>query len=259
MRAIRGTEPRKQNLRDNANAATVGAVSQLYQLLAAFGATITGITAIGYLVGWRLLNIYYSHLGVGWYVKSLPTSRALQESESLLLIFAIFTVIGVNMSMRGANSRRMEWYALIPAFIGALLVVCVEFADSKFSAKTSYYLALFGGACFIVSAGFTVAEMISKLRESKLKFSSVHLGLLFSVFSYGILQGPPAIANSKARFHMNPATSPLQHVVKKGCGGCIWRLVDVVDNKALLARISSNQADRTFLLISLDENWEIGL
>jgi hypothetical protein len=37
---------------------------------------------------------------------------------------------------------------------------------------------------------------------------------------------------------MDPASSSLPYAQKKGCPDCIWRIVDINENKALLCRIS---------------------
>lgn len=233
------------------------AVHKLFSLLPILGAAIAATSAIGYLLSWNMLEIYYSEIGANWYRKTLQPTTVLLAGMNVYIGIGLSTLFGLTCVMQGATTRKMTITATILGVTAILLQNVSVFAAGRYSALTLTGLSGIGVFLGYVAAGIMLAELVSSLKDSKLAWGASQLILISCLYSSVLM---PSIRNSetqKAKTDMDSSFSKLPYAQKRGCADCIWRIVSTDNGKVLLARISTVKTDRKFMLVALDENWEI--
>lgn len=250
-------KPSSRRAKQPKSITTGDVLTQLARILPSLGASVVAISAIGYLLGWLMVRTYYDSIGANWYYKTFSSTTMFREASNVLMFLAGGLVVGIKALMSGTETKTIvKWDAGI-GIAGCIIILIVIPFDFKQEYEKAYYIAAVG--CMVVSVvgGLILAELISSLKDSRLKWSGSHISLLVTVFSLVLLYAPITMESSRAKFDMSPTQSTLPYAKKIGCQSCIWRLVNVVEDKALLARISDQKAFRVFQIVSLTDEWVI--
>jgi hypothetical protein len=218
-------------------------------------AAIVSLSALGYFAGWREAKAYYSALGATWVASSVSASSLLQLSATTIVAI----VFGAFYSLVLLNDKKLSPRKLSLACAVLLLISTIALSTSQGlfghpPAIAAYSLAILGSTLCAVAAGVTLTELYCNTRTSPGAPPTNHLWLLYWFVLPGLFWAPDRLGQAQALRDMDPTTSPLPIVsIDATQGSGTWRLVQILQDKALLIRIGAKESSTQFKIVDARE------
>jgi drug/metabolite transporter (DMT)-like permease len=221
------------------------------ELLPRAMAAILSLSALGYFIGWQEANAYYRALGAAWATDTVPPLELLQLSASTIVAIALATFFSLVLLLdEKVSLRKLGW--LCAAFLG-IAGICLSSSQGLFgdpSPSNAHALAAAGSVLFAVSAGATLSQLIGYVRQSNQKISSGHLWLVYWFVLPGLFWAPDRLGQARALRDSEPSSSSLPVVEIQGSSKPgEWRLVQLVEDKALLMTFADEGPKRLFKFV----------
>jgi hypothetical protein len=133
-----------------------------------------------------------------------------------------------------------------------LVAIFLQFAATSWLSATKAYVAAFaGGWLFAIAAGITIIELIVRLRLANWEFQKHALVMLISwAILVGLFIAPDQTGRARAEYHLDATATPLPVVDLPGSSPELkWRLVHIIDGRALLISVAKERQNSTFRVI----------
>lgn len=230
------------------DAATVAAARLLFDNFARLGAAAVGFTALAYYFGARALEAEYSAMGVGWYAHTLPFDRKVWAGLfAALPLLGQFAMLLPSIARDDGPSQRSLRKAALSFFsFGVLFAILPSFWPE------AHAFRVMAAICWLLSVGFTLAEVVVRIRDKDMGWSSYTVYLAYSWVFIASLQVPHqwGTANGGIRAEVGYEAAP--EVTLEATPGKVWRLVDANPEMALLVRSAGTSASMEFRMVKLD-------
>lgn len=206
------------------------------------GGAISAFVAVSYLVGLAYLKTYFSTLGASWVIDLLSYAQ-IAKAGSLASTFAAFMAFSalVDQARTGADPKSIETWARYSGLVGIVPAGISLLPSSIVSPLIASICMLAAGFFLTASAGYTLAELIARFRQSNYKWTAHHLQLTFVVQVILLSTAPAIYGSSKAKLDMQGDSLPTVNGPGLETGGP-WRLVRSVDS-GLLVIASAPQSE----------------
>jgi hypothetical protein len=198
------------------------------------GGAISGFVAISYLIGLAYVKTYFATLGASWVVDLLSYAQIAKTGSPVatLVAFMAFTAL-VDHARTGADPKSIETWARYSALVGIVPAGISFLPKSVVSPQIASICMLAMGFFLTVSAGYTLAELIARFRQSNYKWTAHHLQLVFIIQVILLSSAPTIYGYSKAKLDMEGESLPTVEGAGLETGGP-WRLVRSLDSGLLV-------------------------
>ncbi|MBP6521076.1 hypothetical protein [Shewanella sp.] len=218
-------------------------------------AAILSLSALGYFVGWREANSYYTALGAAWAAASVSPLALLQLSANTIVtvaaaaFFSLILVLEKKVSLRNLSRFCAACLGIAGIFLAASQGLFGYAPPSR-----AHILASVGSLFFAISAGVTLSELIGHIRQSSQPISSGHLWLIYWFVLPGMFWAPDRLGEARALRDAEPLSSPLP-VVEPDASlqPSDWRLVQLVGDKAILMMLTDEAQNRRFRMVEVKD------
>ncbi|MEL4241587.1 hypothetical protein [Shewanella xiamenensis] len=226
-----------------------------FELLSRVIAAILSLSALGYFVGWREANSYYTALGAVWATASVPPLALLQLSASTIVTLAAATFFSLILLLdHKLSPQNLSRLCLACIVIGVILLVVSQGLQGYVPPSSAHILATVGSQLFAISAGLTLSELIGHIRLSSQPISSTHLWLIYWFVICGLFWAPDRLGEARALRDAEHLSSPLPIVeLDASLQPSDWRLVQLVGDKAILMMLAEEAQNRRFRIIEVNE------
>lgn len=228
--------------------ATVAAAKQIFDALVRVGTAAVVFTGLAYYFGSRSLEAEYWAIGAGWYPKTLPFDRKVWSG-----LFAVLPLVGQlavllpNVARHdGLTAQQLRRLALWTWAVAAALALVAGYLP------TWHLAALAAAVLFILSAGFTVFEIIVRLRDDEQDWTSYTIYLVYAGVFVALVQAPQQWGSAFGRIAAATGFSSSPSVELVGAPGKRWRLVDAAADSALIAMGPSESGFREYRIVKFD-------
>lgn len=238
---------------------TLSASAALGVRLAQVTGFAAGLVTIGLLVGWRELSSYYATLGAPWVIETLPPSRFVHAAAGLLGAITVAALVSIYLlSQRQANARGLRRWSIAAGLVACVLLAASTLPQEHVSLSTSHLLSSLSSTVFALSVGLAVGELVALLADQGLKWNSYMVSVVQFVVLFGIFLAPSQVGTSRAKMHLDPASSTLPTIAAAQLPGTRqWRLVAVLDGTALLITLPASNQKPAFRYVAPTEISEI--
>lgn len=225
--------------------------NQLWELLPKAVNAIVALSALGYFVGWQEAQAYYKAIGADWAATLMPSLTLLQHSANTIATIAFSTFFSLVLLGAGKISmRKLSWVAVSLALISSVCLSASQGVFGLLPSQLAYWCALAGAAFYAVSAGSTLAEIYGSSRVSQGTASSGLFRLVYWAVLPGIFWSPHSLGTAQALRDMDVTLSPLPIVSLDSTQGAgAWRLVQILQDKALLVKLDGKELNRQFRVV----------
>lgn len=206
-------------------------------LLPQAASVAVGISFIAYFAGWREANAYFTALGSPWAVSQLPASRLLYLSGELVAGVLMCAFLAVHSLATGTvGVKGLNWCSAVAFILAALFAGLTNLPPMTFaSPKIVWNLSICGGVCYAVGSGATLGELVSRLKESELRWTASHAYLIYMAILMGVYLMPSQIGAARGKYHLASLESTLPAVrLATPVTNENWRLVETIGESALL-------------------------
>lgn len=206
------------------------------------GGMVSGFVAVSYLVGLAYVKMYFGTLGASWVIDLLSYAQIAKAGSSVATLVALlaFTAL-VDHARTGADPKSIETWARTSALIGIVPAGISFLPKSVVSPQMASMCMLAMGFFLTASAGYTLAELIARFRQSKYKWTAHHLQLVFIIQIILLSTAPTLYGYSKAKLDMEGESLPTVEGAGLEAGGP-WRLVRSLDSGLLIVAPSPKSA-----------------
>lgn len=218
-------------------------------------AAILSLSALGYFVGWREANSYYTTLGAAWGAASVSPLALLQLSASTIVTVAAAAFFSQILVLdHKVSLRKLSWFCAACLGIAGILLAASQGLFGYAPPSGAHILASVGSQFFAISAGVTISELIGHIRQSSLPISSGHLWLIYWFVLTGLFWAPDRLGEARALRDAAPLSSPLP-VVEPDASlqQSDWRLVQLVGDKAILMMLTDEAQNRRFRMVDVKD------
>ena len=225
--------------------------SPLWELLPKAVSTIVSLSALGYFVGWRETQTYFTSIGASWAATSVPPLTLLQHSANTIvaIVFAAFYSL-VLLSDNKISARKLSWACALCLLVSSTCLLASQGTFGQLASTAVYTFASVGSTLCAVAAGITPAELYGHSRASQTSISSGYLWLVYWVVLPGLFWAPDRLGQAQSLRDMDVIHSPLPIVsVDSTQFGGTWRLVQLLQDKALLVQLDAKEASRRFKIV----------
>lgn len=222
---------------------------------------VVSLSALGYFIGWRQTQAYYSAIGATWAASSVPPLTLLQLSGHTITVIVMAAFLSlVMLNDNHVTTRFLSWACLVLLILSALFLALSQGMFAKFSVGSAHVFAVAGSALCAITAGLTLTELYGHMRGFVSKLSSGHLWLIYWFVLPGLYWAPDRLGDARAMRDMDITASALPVVsIDPSQGAGIWRLVQLFGDKALLVQLSGKESERLFKLTDVKDIKHIGL
>jgi hypothetical protein len=239
------------------SADTLRGLSAVGGILPQVAGAILGLSALGYIAGWREADAYFAAIGAPWFTRQLPPAQLLLESASFvggIAFFAVLTIVNVANGAWGlhAVSRWARWLAAVgvSGYVIALLL------DRWIPPHWVTITQSFSSASWSLAVGLFLGELVGSFRRDQTTWEIRQLMLSWAVVSLGLWYGPVALAATRARVDMRPSESLLPRLIGPGLDSA-WRVVTVTGGRALAVYLEVPPRARLFRVVNLADSMMI--
>ncbi|MCU8030897.1 hypothetical protein L5M51_14180 [Shewanella sp. SM73] len=225
------------------------------ELLPSAIAALFSLSALGYFVGWREANSYYTALGAAWAAASVSPLALLQLSASTIVtvaaaaFFSLILVLDHKVSL-----RKLSWFCAACLGIAGILLAASQGLFGYAPPSGAHILASVGSQFFAISAGVTLSELIGHIRQSSQPISSGHLWLIYWFVLPGLFWAPDRLGEARAIRDAEPLSSPLPVVeLDSSLQPSDWLLVQLVGDKAILMMLADEAHNRRFRMVEVQD------
>lgn len=230
---------------------TTAEPSALWESLPKAVSTVISLSALGYFVGWKETQTYYASVGAGWAAASVPSLALLQQSTTTIFATAFGAFYSlVLLHNNNVSTRKLSWAcAILFVFSGGCLFAS-QGVFGNLSSVYAYTLASTGAMLCALAGGITLAEFYGHARASRASISSGHLWLIFWIVLPILFWAPERLGQARSARDMDIKQSPLPLVSIDSTQSIDkWRLVQLLQDKALLVKLDEKEASRQFKIV----------
>jgi hypothetical protein len=225
--------------------------NQLWELVPKAVSTIVSLSALGYFIGWRETQAYYTAIGAGWAAASVPPLTLLQKSANTIVAMAFGAFISlVLLSDNKISTRKLSWACALFFLASAACLLASQGTFGELPSTAAYSFASVGSLLCAVAAGVTLAEWYGHARASQASISSGHLWLVYWIVLPGLFWAPDRLGQAQSLRDMDVTHSPLPIVlIDPTQSAGTWRLVQLLQDKALLVKLDTKEINRQFKVV----------
>jgi hypothetical protein len=218
---------------------------------------VLGLSALGYVAGWREADAYYSAIGAPWFARQLPPAQLLLESASFIGGIAFFAVLTLVSVANGAWSlESVSRWARWLTFTGVGGYAIALILDQWILAGWISLTLAFSTAMWSIAVGLFAGELVGSFRRDQTTWEIRQLMLSWAVVSLGLWYGPMALAGNRARVDMKISESSLPHLIGPGVDST-WHVVTVTGDRALAVHLDTLAKARLFRIVNLTDSMMI--
>jgi hypothetical protein len=234
---------------------TASSIGAWLELLPRAIAALLSLSALGYFVGWREANAYYTALGATWAATSVSPLALLQLSASTIVTVAAATFFSLTLVLdQKVSLRKLSWFCAACLAIASILLSASQGLFGDAPPSGAHVLASVGAQFFAISAGVTLSELVGHARQSSQRISSGHLWLIYWFVLPGLFWAPDRLGEARALRDAEPLSSPLPVVeLDTSLPPADWRMVQLVGDKALLMMLADKAHNRRFRLVEVKD------
>lgn len=244
----------------NAEHSSLGS-DRLWNLLPKAVSTIVSLSVLGYFVGWKETQAYYTSIGAVWAAASVPPLALLQQSANTIIAitFGAFYSL-VLLSDNKISTRKLSWACAIILLASTACLLASKGTFGQLPSTGAYTFASIGSMLCALSAGITVAELYGHTKASQTSHSSGHLWLVYWIVLPGLFWAPERLGQAQSLRDMDVTYSPLPLVsVESTQSAGSWRLVQLLQDKALLVKLDPKETNRQFRVVDIKDIRSIAL
>jgi hypothetical protein len=244
-------------MESNQPADALKGITTVVGILPQVAGAVLGLSALGYIAGWREADAYYSDIGAQWFARQLPPNQLLLESAPLIsgiAFFAMLTVVNVANGVWSLKSviRWAKWLGIV-GFGGYVIALSL---DRWISPNWVALVQAWAGASWSICVGLILGELVGSFRRDQTSWEIRQIVLAWLVVCLGLWYGPLVWAQGRARVDMRLSDSPLAHLHGPGLDSA-WRIVTVTGDRALAVRLNALAEARLFRIIDLTDSISI--
>ncbi len=229
--------------------------NRLWDLLPKAVSTIVSLSALGYFVGWKETQAYYTSIGASWATASVPPLILLQQSANTIvaIIFGAFYSL-VLLNDNKITTRKLSWACAIFLLASSVCLIASQGTFGQLQSTDAYTFATIGSMLCAVAAGMTVAELYGNTKAIQASLSSGHLWLIYWIVLPGLFWAPERLGQAQSLRDMDLTNSPLPFVaVESTQPASAWRLVQLLQDKALLVKLDAKEGQRQFRVVEVKD------
>lgn len=228
---------------------------RLWDLLPKAVSTVVSLSAIGYFVGWKETKAYYTSIGASWAAASVPSLTLLQQSANTIIAIAFGAFYSLMLlNDNKITTRKLSWICATFLLISSVCLLVSQGTFGQLPSPGPYTLASIGSLLCAVAAGITVAELYGHTKAIQAPLSSGHLWLVYWIVLPGLFWAPERLGQAKSLRDMNVTHSPLPFVAVDSIQPAnAWRLVELLQDKALLVRLDAKENQRQFRVVEVKD------
>lgn len=225
--------------------------SRLWDLFPKAVSTIVSLSALGYFVGWKETQAYYTSIGASWAAASVPPLALLQQSANTIIAIAFGAFYSlVLLNDNKITTRKLSWACAIFLVASSICLIASQGTFGQLPSSGAYAFAAVGSMLCAVAAGITLAELYGHTKAIQTPLKSGHLWLVYWVVLPGLFWAPERLGQAQSLRDMEVTNSPLPVVaVDSTQPTSAWRLVQLLQDKALLVRLDAKESQRQFRVV----------
>ena len=229
--------------------------SRLWDLLPKAVSTIVSLSAIGYFVGWKETKAYYISIGANWAAASVPPLALLQQSANTIMAIAFGAFYSlVLLNDNRVTTRKLSWVCAIFLMISSVCLIASQGTFGQLQSPAAYTFATVGSLLCAVAAGITVAELYGHTKATQAPLSSGNLWLVYWIVLPGLFWAPERLGQAQSLRDMDIIHSTLPFVAVDAIEpASTWRLVQLLQDKALLVRLDAKEGQRQFKVVEVKD------
>jgi hypothetical protein len=221
------------------------------------GGALLGLSAVAYAAGWSQASAYYEELGAPWVVSQLPARYLLLSASSLIVAFVVGAYFGAAKLVEGATFNNLRRLFTFGAVVALLTIGAGQLLHHFGQNEAAYKEQIGSGHLFSALSGIAAAVLVSRLKESGLRWHPIHMGILFSMTMYGIWEAPHVVGLAQAELDGDTKVSPLPIATQASAPADLWRLVTPIEGHLVLVQLSDQKKDRIFRVTTSTDGWMI--
>lgn len=229
--------------------------NRLWDLLPKAISTVVSLSAIGYFVGWKETKAYYTSIGASWAAASVPPLTLLQQSANTISAIAFGAFYSLTLlNDNKITTRKLSWASAAFLLISSVCLLASQGTFGKLPSPGPYTFANIGSLLCAVAAGITVAELYGHTKAIHAPLSSGHLWLVYLIVLPGLFWAPERLGQAQSMRDMDVTNSPLPFVAVDSIQPAnAWRLVQLLQDKALLVRLDAKENQRQFRVVEVKD------
>jgi hypothetical protein len=235
------------------NATPLRGFSAVAGVLPKAGAAILALTILGYIGGWRYATAYYGEIGAGWFTRFLSPGQLLFESAGLVsgIAFAAFFALR-NWMIEAWSLNGISRWALRLTVVAALAYASQEILEIVHLGAWATGVTVLAELCLSFGIGLSICELVGSFRAGQSRWEQRQILVAIGIVSFGLWFGPNMSGTARANLDIDSVASTLPHVSGEGLDST-WRIVAIIDGRALAVRLATQSKDRIFRVINVTD------
>lgn len=227
------------------------AFQSIFGVVPRIGGAVIGLVAIGYFIGWRTAENYYSAFGAGWVVSLLSPIELLQRSYTPLsgLIFGI--LLAVVNTVNGSWTKKGIRIADTVTSSGAVTLLGIALLGHTYIGVIWAGLAAsIASLLFSLCIGFSIALHAFALRDQEQQWSGSQIWLIYFLWMVAATQLPLAAGESSGHLAADPEKSRLP-IARLGSED--WRLLLARSDRFVLTKLSKDGTPPVVKIVPVEQ------
>ncbi|QRP62625.1 hypothetical protein I6J77_10790 [Rhodanobacter sp. FDAARGOS 1247] len=226
------------------------AAGRLLSALPKIASGVLGITAIAYVVGWRMSAAYYSELGARWAFDLMSIAQVARSAAWVVSLTAVLSAGCVMHFIAGhSTAKRLGRWAVFWMLSGCITWVLSDPPWGLLKTSWAHGFTFLTGLFWAIATGVSVGELTAILASGR-RFEGYMPYLYDGIVVYGLIFAPGFIGQASAEFQGASASHLPLVTVLATSDSRPWRLVGPVGDQLLLILPSDDKAKRLFKLVS---------
>lgn len=229
-----------------------GAYGRLGAQLARAAAGAFGALSFVYLIGWMRADAYYSALGAGWALASVPAQSLLGMSLYPVVILGVFLVASLTdrTKFTPEKSVKIGLYIALVLGIGGLVIQLLLEHFGNYAASVD--AAKIAAAGWYALTGAMLTVLVWGLRQTGFRWSGKLIyGLALVLFS--LYLAPRWLGRAEGKRDQHPTESTLPHVRLADAPNEDWRLLHVAERKVYIVQLRNGKQPPVFRIVEADK------
>jgi hypothetical protein len=224
-------------------------ITKILGALPKIASGVVGITAIAYVLGWRIADAYFGQMGASWCV-DLMTIQQITRYGALMVFFASFVCASCtkNLISGQTTQQKLNRWAAFWALSGLLISGLAGLHPHFISASIVMTAAEVAPLLIMASVGISVGELIAFFSTGKPAVSYFPL-MYEAIILLGLFWTPVLLGTSHAEKDSG-SSSTLPNITLTIADSRPWRLVGPIGDQLLIIVPNDDSKQRLFKLVS---------